>query len=207
VVIAVVLGAGVLGTGVWAVAWQSEEEDGRSERVADNDIDPEQLERRLDELQELIKRAEQQGDRDRVREHRAEGERILDRLEEFERSRREDEEGAFEREEWEAERRELEMHRVQLEIERLHLELTTVRQESAGRLAELAMNKVTSASYAIQQAVDNLEEVEAREFLTGLLEEVDSDAVQRIIRHHMAQLSLHMDEPEEGLERAQPVAR
>ena len=77
-VIAVVFGAVGLGSGVWqyAFGWQREGEDRRSERVVEDDIRPEQLERRLDEIQELIKRAEQQGDRDRIRELRTEGERI-----------------------------------------------------------------------------------------------------------------------------------
>jgi chromosome segregation ATPase len=198
-VITIVLGTVVVTGGRQFVnAWQGEEDE-RPERVVENDIDAEQLERRLDEIEEQLERAEQDGNDDRVRELRREGERILDKLEQLERSREEDE-GEFEGEEFELERRELEMHRLHLEIERLQAELNALGQESAVRLAELARDETTSAAYAIQQAATKFEEEHAREFLTDLMEEVENDTVKRVIRHRLAQLSFNMDEPEEALQ-------
>ena len=190
----------VLCAGAWLVApasWSpfaAAQEDAEEESREDGR--PEELERRLDEIEELIERAEQRGDEAEIRELRREGERLLDRLEEIERARRgNDEEGE---EEWEYEIREMEFHRLELEIERLRQELNAVQQESAIRLATIAENELTSASYAITQAIDHLGEEEVIDFLTELKQTNDDETIERIILHHLATLNAHMDRPDEA---------
>ena len=178
-----------------ALAQQPDEVDAVSEEQEDESPNPEALERRLDEIQDLIKKAKQAGDEDRIRKLRQEGEKILDRLEQIERSRQgeDEEEGEGELDE---RRRDLEFHRFELEIERLHLNIQAQRQEMAVRLAHIAESKTTSAAYAIMQATEHLEEEGAGAFLTQMLKETNNESVQRMIRHRLAQLSFHQDDPE-----------
>lgn len=196
--IALALGAVCLTTRPPLLAWQEEDQEQREEGVEEGveEDDAEQLERRLDEIEELLAKAEQDDDDERIRDLRREGERILDQLERIERSR---EEGEFD-EEAEHENRELEMHRLHLELERLRAEIDAITQESVSRLADLAGNETTSAVYAIQQAATRLEEEHAREFLTEMLEEVESETLKRVIRHRLADLSLNMGDPERALD-------
>jgi len=156
---------------------------------------PEALERRLNEIQELLERAKQSEDQEAIKKLRREGEKILDRLEEIERAR---EGGEDEGEEFEERRRDLEMHRMELEIEQLRLQLRTSRMESAIRLAEIAQNDIESASYGIVQAVDHLGEEAAADFLADLLTKTENKSIQRLIRHSLVRLHVEIDQPEEA---------
>ena len=157
----------------------------------------EQLERRLDEIQDLIKKREQRGDEQEVRQLREEGERLLDKLERLERAREDvEEERDEEWEELEYHVRRMEVDRLELEIERLHQELLAARQESAVRMAQIAKNVVASASYAISQAVDQLEQDEAIDFLSTLVDETTNPAIRRIIHHRLVTLLHEADRPD-----------
>ena len=187
------------------LGWQDETD--RSETAEQEDegaVDAERLERRLDEIERLIDRAEAGDNPDRVRELRREGERLLDALEELERSREEDDE-EFEGNEFEQELREMEMHRMHLEIERLALELSGVRQESVMRLAETAHDEMTSAVYAIEQLTSRLEAEHAYDVLNDLLAETDDVVVRRVLRHRLAELSFKMERPDEAIRQLQSL--
>ena len=82
----------LLGAVSWTVAWQEDEENNEKEAAAkENAARATKLERNLDRIQQLIRRAEEKEDKDRVRELRAEAEKLLDQLEKIERARKEDE--------------------------------------------------------------------------------------------------------------------
>ena len=109
---------------------RAQEEASEVERSIETDEDafkPEAAERRLDAIERLIEQAESDGNEDRVRDLRREGERLLDRVEEFERSQliqNEDDEEEWDEDEEELERhqRRMELHTMELEFERLRLE-------------------------------------------------------------------------------------
>ncbi len=179
------------------VSAQEPEDETRPEEGNDRPA-AEVLERRLNRIEELIEQAEKDGNEERLRELREEGERLLDQLEQLERQREEpeEEEGDEEREELKERARDLEFHRLELEIERLHQELQAVGQESALRLARISENRLASASYAISQAIAEVEAEEAIDFLVELKEETDDASIQRLLSHHLARLYRHADRPD-----------
>ncbi len=174
------------------------EEKGEREEAAEREA--EKLERRLDEIEQLIERAKDNDDEAQVRKLREEGERLIDRLEKLERQREgdEDEERGEEEEEQRIRARELELHRMELEVERLHQELEAARQESAIRLLEVAKDPLASASYAVSQLLDELEPEEAIETLVDLREKTENANVRRIISHHLVRVYRHADRPDEA---------
>ena len=186
------------GWSAFAAAQEEAVEEELSEEERNDEVGSERLERRLNEIEKLIDRAEQRGDEERVRELRREGERLLDRLEEIERARTDvdEEEGIEEQEEWERHASEIEIHRLELEIERLHQELNAARQEASVRLAHIATDRFTSVSYAISQSVEQFEEESAIDFLADMLEETEDIIVQRMIRHRLNTLYHHAEQPD-----------
>lgn len=182
-----------------ASAQEDEEErreEERDEEEEEGEGDVEDLERRLDQIEAKIDRAEDQGDEDLVRKLRREGERLLDQLERIERAR-EEEEGGEEHEEWERHIHELEMHQRELEIARLHQEIEAMRQENSVRAANIAESRLTSASHAISQAIEYLGEDHAVDFLEGLLEDTEAPEIERLIRHRLA--DVHRERPDAAL--------
>ncbi len=157
------------------------------------------LETRLDELEQLIERAEKQGDEEHVRELRSQGEELLDELEAIERAREGDEETEDD-EVSEQEARELEMHRIHLEIERLQTELEAIQQEAAMRMVQISESYEGSVSLALTRLVGDLGEDRAMDFLSEVAKETDNGVVRRMALHELARLRIRTHQPDKAEE-------
>lgn len=190
----------LLATPVSSVSVAQEEAVAQEEGL---DFDPERAERRLDEIERLIDQAKSDDNDVLAAELRREGERLIDQLEVFERSQRDDEDDdEDDDEEWdeemehlEREARRLEIQRSELEIGRMNIELGFVQQESAMRLAKLSGDPYAMKVYALTELVWHEEPEVAVDVLTDLLRETDNEAMASVIRLHLASLYRESDQP------------
>lgn len=154
------------------------------------------LHERLKVLEQQIEAADKQGQEQRVEELRAEAEELAETLEQFS-GNDEFEEEEFE-EEHEAEFEELEEHEFHLELERKELEVSFGRLEIVSRVAELAEEKNSAATYAIMHVHEYVEQGEAQAFLEDLLDKCEDKQVKRLLHIKLAEIHAHEDRPEEA---------
>lgn len=154
------------------------------------------LRAQLDALQLQIKKQLDLGNKEKARTLRARAEELLDELERLDRARPEREEEGEEEEQEELEQ--VERRRLQLEVHRLEREIDTIRQQAALRLAEIGGNQEASIALALTQAIDQLGEEEALDFLNEMAKKTSRPAVRRMIRHHLVTLNQELDRQPEA---------